>query len=61
MTKTEIEKRQKAVAAAVGSMRAEGQKPSARTLKWAKDYAVGKVTINEFRNQALKEAKTAIR
>ena len=57
MTKAQITKRQKAVAAAVGSVRAEGLTPSAKTQNRLKDYAKGKITIAELRKATLEEVK----
>jgi len=61
MTKAQITRRQKAVAAAVGSVRAEGLNPSARTQKHLKDYANGKITGSQLRKTTLAEIKTKYR
>lgn len=58
MTKAQILRRQKAVAAAIGSVRAEGLHPSAKTQKGLKDYAQGKVTIGELRKLTITEIKS---
>lgn len=58
MTQAQIQKRQKAVAAAIGSVRAEGLKPSAKTKKQLKDYAQGKITIAQLRKATLTEIKS---
>ena len=57
MTKAQITRRQKAVASAVGSVRAEGLTPSMKTQKRLKDYATGKITIAELRKGTLEEVK----
>jgi hypothetical protein len=59
MTQAQILQRQKAVAAAIGSVRAEGLKPSAETQERLKDYANGKITVSELRRATLEEVKTA--
>jgi antitoxin VbhA-like protein len=53
MTQAQIIRRQKAIASAVGSLRAEGLKPSAETLTRAKAYAEGKITIDELSRTTL--------
>jgi hypothetical protein len=58
MTQAQILKRQKAVAAAIGSVRAEGLKPSVKTQKRLKDYAEGKMTIAQLRKVTIAEIKT---
>lgn len=58
MTKAQITQKQKAVAAAVGSVRAEGLTPSALTQKRLKDYANGKITVAELRKATLEEVKS---
>jgi hypothetical protein len=58
MTKAQVLKRQKAVAAAIGSVRAEGLMPSLKTQKGLKDYAEGKVTMAELRRITLAEIRT---
>jgi hypothetical protein len=57
MTKAQILKRQKAVAAAIGSVRAEGLRPSSKTQKRLKDYASGKITATQLRNATMREIK----
>lgn len=49
--------RERAVTAAVGSVRAEGLHPSAKTQKRLKDYAQGKITATELRAATLREIK----
>jgi hypothetical protein len=56
-----LEQRQEAVAVAVGSVCAEGLKPSAKTLKLAKDYANGKITISDLRKTTLADIKAKTR
>jgi sulfite reductase beta subunit-like hemoprotein len=58
MTNAQILKRQKAVAAAVGSVRAEGLNPSMKTLKGLKQYAEGKITISQLRKLTLADIKS---
>jgi len=58
MTKEQILKRQKAVAAAIGSVRVEGLNPSVKTQKRLKEYAEGKITINQIRKITLSELKS---
>jgi len=57
MTSSQITRRQRAVAAAIGSVRAEGLRPSIKTQKRLKDYASGKITANELRSATLREVK----
>lgn len=57
MTKAQIERRQRAVDAAVGSVKAEGLNPSAKTKKRLKDYAEGKITVAQLRSATLDEVK----
>lgn len=49
--------RERVVAAAIGSVRAEGLNPSAKTQKRLKDYAQGKITAAELRAVTLREIK----
>jgi len=58
MTNAQILKRQKAVAAAIGSVRAEGLSPSTKTQKGLKQYAEGKITISQLRKQTLADIKS---
>lgn len=58
MTNAQILKRQKAVAAAIGSVRAEGLTPSAKTQKGLKEYAEGKLTISQIREIAIADIKS---
>jgi hypothetical protein len=46
--------RRKAVAAALGSVRAEGLKPSAKTQKNIENYADGKITAKQLRAKTLR-------
>jgi len=61
MTKAQILKRQKAVAAAIGSVRAEGLNPSAKTQKGLKEYAKGKMTISQLRQITIADVKSKSR
>lgn len=58
MTSAQILKRQKAVAAAIGSVRAEGLRPSPKTQKGLKQYAEGKITISQLRKLTLEDIKS---
>ena len=58
MTNAQIVKRQKAVAAAIGSVRAAGLNPSAKTQKGLKEYAEGKLTISQLRKITLADMKS---
>ena len=58
MTKAEILRRQKAVAAAIGSVRAEGLQPSQKTQTRLKDFATGKLSASELRSATLAEIKS---
>jgi hypothetical protein len=58
MTNAQIIKRQKAVAAAIGSVRAEGLNPTVKTQKGLKDYAEGKITISQLRKITLADIKS---
>ena len=58
MTKSQIMQRQRAVASAIGSVRAEGLNPSVKTQKRLKDYANGKVNASEVRIAIIKEIKS---
>ncbi|MEI6477737.1 MAG: antitoxin VbhA family protein [bacterium] len=57
MTKIQILRRQKAVAAAVGSVRAEGLKTTIKTQKQLKEYAEGKITIAKLRRVTIDDIK----
>jgi cell filamentation protein len=57
MNKVQMTHRERAVTAAVGSVRAEGLNPSAKTQKRLKDYAQGKITATELRTVTLREIK----
>ena len=59
MTNAQLVKRQKAVAAAIGSVRAEGLVPSKKTQKNLKEYAEGKITIERLRKIAIEEVKSS--
>jgi len=55
LTKQTIAKRTQAVKAALGSVKAEGLTPSAKTQKGLKAYAAGKITISELRSSTLRD------
>jgi hypothetical protein len=57
MNKSKIAWRNKNVKSALGSVRAEGLKPSAATQKRVKDYASGRITVSEMRSETLREIK----
>ncbi len=57
MTKEQIQKRQKAVAAAIGSVQLEGLEPSEQTIKNMKQFAEGKIDAQKLRAFAIVEAK----
>lgn len=57
MNKVQITHRERAVTAAIGSVRAEGLNPSSKTQKRLKDYAQGKITAAELRAVTLREIK----
>ena len=58
MTRSQITQRQRAVASAIGSVRAEGLNPSVKTQKRLKDYAEGRVSASEVRSAIIKEIKS---
>ena len=49
--------RQQAAASALGSVRAEGLRPSVKTQKLVRDYADGKITAHELRTRTLKAVR----
>jgi hypothetical protein len=57
MTKAQIAQRERAAAAALGSVRAEGLNPSVKTQKRVQDYIKGRITVAELRSETLKQVK----
>jgi Antitoxin VbhA len=57
MTQAQLTRRKRAVAAALGSVRAEGLKPSSTTQKNLRDYAAGKISAAELRDKTARAAK----
>lgn len=57
MNKLQIAARHRSVAAAVGSVRVEGLKPSAKTQKHLQHYADGKISSKELRHTIVWEIK----
>jgi len=58
MTKDQLLKRKKNLAAALGSVRAEGLEPSAAAMKRLEKYAAGDMTAAEVRAATLKDIKS---
>lgn len=56
--KTNTTDRAKSVAAAVGSVRAEGLTPSAATIQRLKRYAEGKITAQQLRRETINEVRS---
>lgn len=57
MTQAQIAKRKRVVAAAIGSVRAEGLAPSADTKKLLMDYAEGKITAEILHKTVLNQVQ----
>lgn len=57
MTKEQILKRKRAVAAAIGSVRAEGLEPSQKAMERLERFAKGEITADELRQQTLESVK----
>jgi hypothetical protein len=57
MTQAQITRRERAVSAAIGSVRAEGLNPSTNTKKHLRDYASGKITAGELRKKTIARIK----
>lgn len=53
--------RQKSVSSALGSLRAEGMKPSTSTQKLLKKYASGTISAKELRKQAVASSKKIVK
>ena len=60
MTKEQLLRRKRAVAAALGSVRAEGLEPSKETIDRMQQFAEGKITAEELREQTLEEVKKKV-
>lgn len=60
MNKSSTATRQKALKAAIGSIRAEGLEPSVKTKKQLKLYAEGKITIDRLRSSTI-QVKYAVK
>ncbi len=58
MNKSNVAARQKAVNAAIGSVRAEGLKPSKNTQQRLNEYASGKMTASKLRKVTIQEMTT---
>lgn len=59
MLSTEMKKRSEA--AALGSLRAEGLKPSVKVQRQAQKYVRGKITKQELRSSVLREVKSKLK
>jgi hypothetical protein len=57
MTQAQISRRRRAVAAAIGSVQAEGLKPSSKTQQDLQAYAAGKITATELRKKTLESGR----
>ncbi len=57
MTKEQLLRRKRAVAAALGSVRAEGLEPSQATLERMQRFASGEIDAEQLREQTLEEVK----
>jgi uncharacterized linocin/CFP29 family protein len=53
----EIKRRQKAVVAALGSVRAEGLNPSESVILRAERYVAGKISADQLRRETLEEVQ----
>lgn len=53
--------RQRSESAALGSLRAEGLRPSAKVQKQAQKYVDGKVTKRELRSSVVRDVKSKLR
>ncbi len=61
MTKLEIAARHRNVSAALGSVRAEGLKPSAQTQKQLQYYVEGKISARDLRSGVFTEVRSKAR
>ncbi len=57
MTKEQLLRRKRAVAAALGSVRAEGLEPSKETISQLEKFAKGEADIDEILEQTLRDIK----
>ncbi len=57
MTKEQLLRRKRAVAAALGSVRAEGLEPSKATQERMQRFASGEIDAEQLRTQTLEEVK----
>jgi len=58
MTKAQIAKRKKAASAALGSVRAEGLRPSSSVQKRLQRYTSGEISASQLRRETLKEVRS---
>lgn len=61
MTNKQVAARHRAVAGALGSVRAEGLNPSIKTQKQLQNYADGKITAKALRSSVTGSFKTKLR
>jgi len=61
MAKSTSENKQKAVSAAIWSVKAEGLKPSKSAVRNLNQYASGKITVSEMQNNARRNVQKIIR
>lgn len=57
MTKEQLLRRKRAVAAALGSVRAEGLEPSKETIDQLEQFAEGRADIDDILRQTLEDVK----
>lgn len=57
MTKEQLLRRKRAVAAAIGSVRAEGLEPSKETIEHLEKYAQGQADIDDIMQLTLEDIK----
>lgn len=58
MTKAQLAQRKKAAAAALGSVRAEGLRPSSAVQKRLQRYASGEISASQLQRETLKEVRS---
>ncbi len=61
MNKSQIDARHKALASALGSVRAEGLNPSAKVQKQLQSYAEGKITAEHLRSAVVGQVKSKLK
>jgi hypothetical protein len=61
MTKAQIAKRKQAADAALGSVRAEGLRPSASFQDRLQRYSDGKISATQLKRETLKEVRSRIK